>query len=130
MMYKDENPIGGTFNFIANSILQSLGLSSLFNDNKQEPEQIQLEDLGLLITTKEKYWRFHHNLTHRIPNTVVQYSKTYWNRFQQQFSKIHMRIGLLNVDSGYNANSKYMGQLPDVRLIPLNIKLNDYFQNA
>jgi len=80
---------------IANLILQSLGLTSLFNDNKQEPEQIQLEDLGLVITSQEKYWRLHHNLTHRIPNAVVQYSKSYWNRFQQQFSKIHMRIGLI-----------------------------------
>jgi hypothetical protein len=105
---------------LSNVILHTFGALSLFQDEQIEPEQIKLEDLDLPLASEEKYWRLHNNLTYRIPNYVIQHSKAYWSRLCKKFRKDLIHIGYINLDY------KNMEQLPDIRWIALDIKLDNY----
>ena len=105
---------------LANLMLQSLGKQPLFEDINQEPRQIRLDDLELPLAKVDRYWRMHYNLSRRIPNALVQYSKAHWNRLRQWFRGDLVRIGHLIFDY------KYMWQMPDIQWVPLDIDLGDF----
>ena len=105
---------------LSNVILKTFGIPPLFVEEQDEPRQIKLDDLDLLLSKKGRSWYVHYNLTCRIPSSVLQYIKAYRRRIYKKFRKNLVRIGYIALDY------KSMEQLPDVQWVDLGIDLADY----